>query len=702
MKMFNKVTAFGLVMLFLLATAFSEPASAVPPQVDDPAIPDVKIISPENSTCLPWDASKTREENETVACPWFPSIAKLANGDLYLAYYWSISHSGQGVIAAKRSTDNGLTWTAQTIIVDDTSDDREPSLTVLKNGHILMTYFDYVPGRVNRRQVYIRRSTDNGLTWGSTIAPPSLIYDNPTKGQAAVNGEMVEMDNGDIILPFYGMRDYQGLLGNWGAHVLRSKDGGYTWLKADERVVMWDGTTYAGSTGYVEPALANLGDGHVMMVARTSRPTGDPNLNEVKVNHSYDYGDTWSTPVDEPSIEGHAPHFLKLKGGTNFLTYGDRSNAWTQGRPIVGRMYVDSKGWSYTENKLIYRNPGVFSDMSYPASVELDDGRIFTIYYDRGTGTLAGTYTRPTPYQLDLWKLFLNGDATYSTDMTHTASSKPMLQPWAPLDGNISYWYTAASTTGAPPYKYWLVSLNQAYLSTDIGVVLKPGYQESARVDVSVYGSGDWQTIRNYTMQQTDDYDWTSLTPERDVKHVRINITDSTGNGAATLNDVAIRAAPTTFLRSRSLKMDLWQMMRTGRVTIGGNMNYLDPNTTYPGLNPVGPIDGKADYWYSATADCIGCTGTWKVSLDAQYTFDKVGIMLKPGYQETAFVEVSTDDITWTQVANINMVNTTSMQYFTFSPTTAKYVRVNIPQVSSGWPQLTELELFTTSPMIQP
>jgi hypothetical protein len=570
-----------------------------------------------------------------------------------------------------------------------------------------LTYYDYVPTRTpNRRKAYIRRSTDNGATWGPPIVPPTLFYDN-AKGYACVNGEMVELDNGDILMPIYGLRSHSGELGAFGAHVLRSRDGGYTWLKEDERVVMWDGYDYEGysyetATGYPEPALADLGNGHIMMVARTKRPEGDPNADVMKVSHSYDNGNTWSTPVNEPSLKGHAPHFLKLKGGTHFLTYGDRSNAWTQGRPVIGRMYVDSKGWSYTQSKLLYRNPGAFWDMAYSGSVELDDGRIFTVYYDRGEGILAGTYTRPDPYNLDLWKMFLNGQATYQTDMTQTASSKPMMQPWGPLDGNTSYWYTAASASGAPPNKYWQVSLDKAYPATDIGVVLKPGYQESATVETSVYGSGDWQTIRSYTMQQTDDYDWTALRPEKDVRHVRVNMTDSQGNGAATFNDLAIRVAPTTFNRSRALKMDLWQMMRTGRATIGGNMNVLDPAGTYPGLNPVGPIDGKADYWYSATADCTGCTGTWQVSLDQLYTINKVGLMLKPGYQETAVVEVSTDGSAWTQAANLNMTDTNAMQYLTFSPTTAKYVRVRLTQVSSGWPQLAEFELYTTSPMIQP
>ncbi len=531
-----------------LLTSAVTPAAATPPSVTDPTVPDVKIVSPENSDCEKWDPAKTRAENEVVPCPWFPSMVKLANGDLYLAYSWSISHSNYSQIVARRSTDNGLTWSPQQVIVDDTIDDKEPNLTVLRNGDIMMWYYDYVANRVNPRKIYVRRSTDNGQTWSAPVVPPTVSYDS-AQGYAAGNGEMIELDNGDLLLPFTSMRHRNGSLGAPGAHVVRGRpdgNGGYTWSRDDERVVMWEGPVFVPNVTvwHVEPALANLGNGHIMMVSRTNN-----HADVMRVSHSYDNGDTWTQPVDEPSLKGHAPNFLKLPGGTHLFTYGDRSNAWTQGRPVVGRMYLDSLGWTGAESKLIYRNPGVWSDMSYPAGVLLDDGRIFTVYYDRGEGILGGTYITPEPVTLNLANMYQNGQVSLQTDLTHTASSKPMMQPSAPLDGNVSYWYGAAANSAAPPARYWQLDLGQGYPVTDVGIVLKPGYQESAQVEVSATGSGDWSTIRTYTMKRTDDYDWIPLRPERNVRYVKVTITDTTGNGHAMFNDIAIRVAPTTFNR---------------------------------------------------------------------------------------------------------------------------------------------------------
>ncbi|TDD96417.1 discoidin domain-containing protein [Actinomadura rubrisoli] len=699
------------------------PASAAGPSVDEPAVPDLKILSPDNSTCRAWDpmlgddgdpatndSAANRQLNETVGCPWFPSLTRLANGDLYVAYSWSVSHSFGGLVAGRRSSDNGRTWSAETVIASDptASDVKEPSLTTLRNGDLMVAYYDYKPSRPNRRKVYVKRSTDNGATWSAATTPATLAYDT-TYGWAGVDGDMVELANGDLLLPIYVHRDYRSATSKFSAHVLRGRpdgSGGYTWDKADERVVMWDGDP--GVVSYAEPTLADLGGGHIMMVTRTS---GNPAAQVMRVSHSYDNGNTWTAPADEPSLKGHAPHMLKLRGGSHLLTYGDTSGAFAGGRPVVGRIYDPKTGWTGTQSKMIYKTPRTpqpgwagfpSSDMSYPASVELDDGRVLTVYYDRLEGILGGTYLRPDPYRLDLWKMHLDGKATYQTDLDFRAASRPMMQPYGALDGNTTYWYSAAAGTGAPPTKTFTLALDKPYLVTDVGVVLKPGYQESARLRTSLTGSGDWQTIRNYTMQGTTAYDWTALRPGNDAKYIRAEITDTQGNGSAVLNDLAVRVAPTTFNRFRSTRLDLRQMLLNGQAGIGGNLTYLDPAGARPGINPSGPIDGKADYWYAAAGTCSSCAGTWQISLDQPYQLNKVGLMLKPGYQESAVVETSPNGTTWTQVAGLTMADTAQTQYLTFTPVTAKHVRVRITHVSAGQPQLAEAELFTTTPTTQP
>ncbi|MFI0425052.1 sialidase family protein [Spongiactinospora sp. 9N601] len=535
------------------------PARADGPSIGDPGTPDVRIEAPEPGGCQPWDpmlgtdAATNRKANETVPCGWFPSIARLANGDLYVAYSYGPSHSNTSKIAARRSTDGGRTWSARQIIVDDPAipDEKEPSLTVLRDGRLLMTYYDYAPARPNkhRRQVYLRSSSDNGATWSAPTTLDSSVWDFPTS-QMASDGELVELDDGTLLLPVYTIRATDGSLGTWGVHVLRSDDGGVTWNRSDERVVMWDGTS--GTIGYSEPALADLGGGHVLLLARTA---GNPS-GTMRQSESFDYGATWTAPVDVPGLKGHAPHFLKLRSGALFLTYGDVSGAFASSRPVVGRFYDQVAGWGATTGKMIYKTPRTpqpgwvyfpSSDMSYPGSVELDDGTIFTVYYDRLEGIIGGTYTRPTEKRLDLWGMYQAGQATIQTDLTVTAASRPSLQPYGPIDRSIDYWHSAAADGPAPPVQRWTLTLDDDYRIGEVGVVLKPGYAESATVETAV--TTDWRTVRTYTMRRTDDYDWTPA-GGLPARHLRVSITDSRGNGDALLTEVAVRTWPTTFDRA--------------------------------------------------------------------------------------------------------------------------------------------------------
>jgi hypothetical protein len=119
--------------------------------------------------------------------------------------------------------------------------------------------------------------------------------------------------------------------------------------------------------------------------------------------------------------------------------------------------------------------------------------------------------------------------------------------PLGPIDGDISYWHAAAADTAAPPARYWQADLGSQHPVTGVGVVLKPGYHESAVVEVSATGTGDWHQVRSYTMARTDALDWTTLAAPREARYVRVTITDTAGNGHAMLTEVAVRVAPTGF-----------------------------------------------------------------------------------------------------------------------------------------------------------
>lgn len=104
---------------------------------------------------------------------------------------------------------------------------------------------------------------------------------------------------------------------------------------------------------------------------------------------SEDRGHTWSTP--EPlGFHGSPPHLLAHSSGALVCTYGYRKGAYGQ------RAMISRDGGASWEYDLILRDDGADSDLGYPSSVELDDGSIFTVYYqqERAGGQCSLLWTR--------------------------------------------------------------------------------------------------------------------------------------------------------------------------------------------------------------------------------------------------------------------------------------------------------------------
>ena len=103
------------------------------------------------------------------------SDTRLTNDDA-LSGYPSVSVSGSTVhvvwhddrdlswdIYYKRSTDGGVSWTADTQLTDDPESSQHPSITV--SGPIVhIVWFD---DRDGNAEIYYKRSTDGGISWGT-------------------------------------------------------------------------------------------------------------------------------------------------------------------------------------------------------------------------------------------------------------------------------------------------------------------------------------------------------------------------------------------------------------------------------------------------------------------------------------------------------------------------------------------------------
>ena len=100
---------------------------------------------------------------------------------------------------------------------------------------------------------------------------------------------------------------------------------------------------------------------------------------------SRDGGRTWSDPepLDAEDVSGSPPHLFRHSSGAIILTYGRRTEPFGQ-RALISR--DNGETW---EDEYILRDDGPDHDLGYPSTVELPDGSLLTVYYQKVTGDRA-------------------------------------------------------------------------------------------------------------------------------------------------------------------------------------------------------------------------------------------------------------------------------------------------------------------------
>lgn len=309
----------------------------------------------------------------------FPDICRTDDGTLLCVFYAGYAHVSVrsekwprgGRVCLVRSEDEGKTWSDPEIVIDTPLDDRDPSISQLSNGDLLVTYFDRDPDRKPGARVFITRSTDGGETWQEPQHVPLPI--DAEVASTAVSEPVTELDDGTLLLPvYYVPREPDSP--HYKSAVLRSRDMGETWPEA---AVIED----AGGARVCEPSIEPLPDGRIYMLLRPS----------MHWSVSHDDGVTWSEP-QELGIEGDAPNLL--------LTDNEILLAGFRHPPTHSTSVAWSSDYGKTWNgpKIIDRVGG-----AYPSFVQLPDGRVFMVYYTEGGGSnIRGIYLDVTRHDVSI------------------------------------------------------------------------------------------------------------------------------------------------------------------------------------------------------------------------------------------------------------------------------------------------------------
>lgn len=107
------------------------------------------------------------------------------------------------------------------------------------------------------------------------------------------------------------------------------------------------------------------------------------------LTRSHDGGKTWSMP-EQMDVQGSPPHLMVHSSGAVIMTFGRRIAPFGE-RAVVS--YDNGRTW---EREYVLRDDGVDGDLGYPATVELSDGSLITVYYQRVPGDRQDSilYTR--------------------------------------------------------------------------------------------------------------------------------------------------------------------------------------------------------------------------------------------------------------------------------------------------------------------
>jgi hypothetical protein len=322
----------------------------------------------------------------------FPGVAELQNGDLLVVCREGDAHvCARGRIVMSRSTDGGKTWSPRETIYDTPSDERDPAILCLKDGTVVVSHntWDswraspalckkYAEETAHMEKVgwgkysgsWLMISKDNGRTWTERRKAPIFSPHGPVVGP-------------DGALYWVGEQARDGCAV---VTIFRTADLGLTWSEY---------STVSYSKGYGKPLAWEYWDepNPIFLPDDKAICTIRVDLDGyVRQSYSNDNGKTWSWPKKLP-VWGYPQQLCRLNDGRILLAYGYRREPFG----IRACLSADGGRTYDLSHEIVLRHEGKGGDLGYAYSIQLKDGRVFTVYYYNHKG--GDCYIEGTPYQ---------------------------------------------------------------------------------------------------------------------------------------------------------------------------------------------------------------------------------------------------------------------------------------------------------------
>jgi len=328
----------------------------------------------------------------------WPTVARRQNGEL-----WVVCSGGReehvcpfGQVVAMTSRDDGASWTRARVLHDGPLDDRDSGVMETAKGTLLVTTFtslayepylekqskfaelkaggwstakmpedeyamwtatrDFLTPEQRKAALgeWVLRSTDGGATWS---APIPTVANSP-------HGP-IQLKDGRLLYPGKQLWTDEKKIG-----VSESKDDGLTWQWLSD-IPVREGDTLV--KGYHELHGVEAADGTIIVQVRNHN---EANKGETLQTESKDGGKTWSK-LHSIGVWGLPSHLLRLRDDRLLMSYGHRR------KPYGNQARLSSDNGQTWGEAMIISGDGIGGDLGYPSTVELADGSLLSVWYEK-------------------------------------------------------------------------------------------------------------------------------------------------------------------------------------------------------------------------------------------------------------------------------------------------------------------------------
>jgi predicted neuraminidase len=290
------------------------------------------------------------------------SLTELLNGDLLLVYYGgSGEYAADATVFAARRPRGETRWSAPRPITPRPKEPEGNAVVWQAPDGVVWLFSVIRPGATwSSSRIVARVSRDGAQTWQE---PAPLT----TEAGTMVRGKPIVLPGGDYLLPIYHETGED-----------RERVGADTvslFLRYDVKARRWSESTRIGSRlGNLQPAVALLGDEHLVCYCRRGGDYGPRKDGYLVRSESRDGGRTWSPGKDSAFPNPNAAvDLLRLTNGHLVLVYNDSMERRT---PLTVALSTDSDR-SYPHRRNLAEGAG---DFAYPYAIQTRDGKIHVIF----------------------------------------------------------------------------------------------------------------------------------------------------------------------------------------------------------------------------------------------------------------------------------------------------------------------------------